>query len=100
MNPRRFAVVSALALQPLHVLPGHGDAGGPEILTGQQAFLADLYATVKMQVEAGKTLAQIAPVLPERDRNWIPKDLSADVAITYAEITQHQPAGALPHEWK
>jgi len=67
---------------------------------GQQAFLQDLFATVKQQVDAGKALAQIAPALPERDRNWIPKDLSTDVAITYAEITQHQPAGALPHEWK
>jgi glyoxylase-like metal-dependent hydrolase (beta-lactamase superfamily II) len=96
--PRVLA--AALAFQPAHVLPGHGDAGGPEILLGQQAFLQDLFATVKMQVEAGKTPAQIVPVLPARDSNWIPKDLSTDVAITYAEITQHQPAGALPHEWK
>jgi hypothetical protein len=81
-------------------LPGHGDAGGLEILSGQQAFLQDLFASVKQQVEAGKPLAQIVPVLPERDRNWIPKDLSTDVAITYAEISQHQPAGALPHDWK
>ena len=90
----------ALVFRPLHVLPGHGDAGGSEILIGQQAFLLDLYATVKMQVESGKTLAQIHPALPERDRNWISKDLSGDVAATYAEITQHQPAGDLPHEWK
>jgi glyoxylase-like metal-dependent hydrolase (beta-lactamase superfamily II) len=96
--PRVLA--QALDLRPLHVLPGHGDAGGPEILLGQQAFLQDLFTAVKQQVDAGKTLAQINPVLPERDRNWIPKDLSTDVAITYAEITQHQPAGALPHEWK
>jgi hypothetical protein len=84
-------------------LPGHGAAGGPEILQGQQAFLQDLFTTVKQQVDAGKTLAQIAqiaPVLPTLDRNWIPKDLSTDVAITYAEITRHQPAGALPHQWK
>jgi cyclase len=96
--PRVLA--QTLAFKPLHVLPGHGDAGGPEILLGQQAFLHDLFTTVKQQVDAGEALAQIAPILPERDRNWIPKDLSTDVAITYAEITQHQPAGALPHEWK
>ena len=29
----------ALALKPLDVLPGHGAAGGPEILTGQPRFL-------------------------------------------------------------
>ena len=37
----------AIALKPEHVLPGHGDAGGVEILTGQRQFLIDLYATVK-----------------------------------------------------
>jgi len=90
----------ALALKPLVVLPGHGDAGGPEILTGQQRFLRDLYAAVKQQVAAGKGLAQIVPALPDRDRNWIPRDLSDDFSIAYAEITQHKPAGALAHEWK
>ena len=60
--PRVLA--QALAFQPLHVLPGHGDAGGPEILTGQQVFLQDLFAAVKQQVDAGKTLAQIDPDPP------------------------------------
>ena len=96
--PRVLA--QALALNPLHVLPGHGDAGGPGILTGQQQFLQDLYATVQQEIAAGKTLAQITATLPGRDRNWIPRDLSQDFAIAYAEITQHQPAGALPHPWK
>ena len=90
----------ALALQPLHVLPGHGDAGGPEILIGQQAFLQDLYTAVKQQIDAGKTAVEIVLQLPNRDRNWIPKDLSGDVAATSEEITHHQPAGALPHVWK
>jgi len=90
----------ALALHPLHVLPGHGDAGGPEILTGQQMFLQDLFATVQQQVAAGKSLAQITPSLPARDRNWTPRDLTQDFAIAYAEITRRQPAGALPHTWK
>jgi cyclase len=90
----------ALAFAPLHVLPGHGPAGGPEILSGQQAFLEDLYATVKQQADAGKSLAQMNLTLPARDRNWTPADLSTDFAIAYSEITSHQPAGALPHEWK
>lgn len=93
-------LTQAIAFRPLHVLPGHGDAGGPEILTGQRAFLHDLYATVKQQIDSGKRLAQVVPVFPGRDRNWIPKDPRQDVAITYAEIVQHTPAGALPHEWK
>jgi cyclase len=90
----------ALALKPIHVLPGHGPAGGPEILTGQQMFLEDLYSTVQNQVQAGKALVQIQPELPQRDSNWIPRDLTDDFAVAYAEITQHQPAGALPHTWK
>jgi cyclase len=90
----------ALALEPIHVLPGHGEAGGPEILLGQKMFLVDLYAVVKEQAAAGRTSAQISTGLPERDRNWIPRDLTDDIAIAYAEITQHQPAGALPHTWK
>jgi cyclase len=90
----------ALQLRPLRVLPGHGDAGGPEILTGQRIFLLDLYDAVNRQVSQGKTLAQITPVLPERDRDFVPDNLSTDFAITYAEITQHKPAGAIPHEWR
>jgi cyclase len=90
----------AIAFHPLHVLPGHGAAGGPEILTGQRDFLVDLYAAVKSQVDAGRPLAQMRLQLPERDRNWTPKDLSQDFAITYAEITQHKPAGDIRHVWK
>jgi glyoxylase-like metal-dependent hydrolase (beta-lactamase superfamily II) len=87
-------------LHPLHVLPGHGTAGGEEILDGQKTFLDDLYAAVGSQVKAGKTLAQMRLTLPDRDRDWAPQDLTTDFAIAYAEITQHQPAGALPHVWK
>jgi len=90
----------ALALKPLHVLPGHGDAGGAEILTGQRDFLRDLYAAVKQQIDARKTLSQITVALPGRDRNWTPADLSQDIAITYSEIAQRKAAGDIPHVWK
>ena len=90
----------ALDLHPLHVLPGHGDPGGPEILTGQRDFLLDLYAAVKQQSAEGKTPEHMTINLPARDTNWIPKSLDQDIAVTYSEITQHQPAGAIPHEWK
>ena len=90
----------AMLLQPLFVLPGHGDAGGIEILSGQRQFLLDLYSAVKEQAREGKTPAQTNIQLPPGDRNWIPKDISQDIQITYSEITQHKPAGALLHEWK
>jgi hypothetical protein len=55
---------------------------------------------VKAQVDAGRTLSQLNLSLPDRDRNWAPRDLSTDFAITYSEITQHKPAGDIPHVWK
>ena len=90
----------AMQLQPLYVLPGHGDAGGIEILTGQRQFLLDLYSAVKEQLHEGKTLAEMNIQLPPAGQNWIPKDLSLDVEATYTEITHHKPAGAVPHAWK
>ncbi|MFP5228590.1 MAG: MBL fold metallo-hydrolase [Acidobacteriota bacterium] len=87
-------------LHPLIVLPGHGDPGGPEILTGQKNFLVDLYAAVQRQVEAGVPLAKMEMKLPERDHDWAPADLATDFSIADDEITHHTPAGALPHVWK
>jgi glyoxylase-like metal-dependent hydrolase (beta-lactamase superfamily II) len=85
----------AIALKPEFVLPGHGVRGGVEILTGQRQFLLDLYAAVAEHIREGKPIA-----LPERDANWIPKDLTLDVEATTSEIEGNAPAGALPHVWK
>lgn len=87
------------ALHPLVVLPGHGELGGPEILAGQRWFLLDLYRAVEEQVHAGKALDQIHVVLPERDQNWVPKNLAVDIECEVREITHHQPAGAVEHVW-
>jgi anaerobic magnesium-protoporphyrin IX monomethyl ester cyclase len=73
------------------VVSGHDAADAPQV---------DLYAAVGSQVKAGKALAQMTAALPDRDRDWAPRDLTTDFGIAYAEITQHQPAGALPHVWK
>lgn len=94
----------AIALQPLHVLPGHGDAGGIEILTGQRQFLIDLYAAVKAQAAAGIQPDAMQITLPKPDQWWFPDarpDLKRqDIETVYLEITTHAPAGAAPHEWK
>jgi glyoxylase-like metal-dependent hydrolase (beta-lactamase superfamily II) len=87
------------ALKPVYVLPGHGEMGGAEILSGQRWFLLDLYNAVDEQVKAGKTLEQIQVTLPERDQNWVPRNLSVDIECEYREITHHQPAGAVEHVW-
>ena len=90
----------AIALKPASVLPGHGAAGGIEILTGQQRFLVDLFAAVKLESAAGRTAEQIKISLPEIDANWIPRDLTLDIEAVLTEIRGHAPAGSLPHVWK
>ncbi|MDX6458441.1 MAG: cyclase [Acidobacteriaceae bacterium] len=94
------AIAKAEDFQPVSVLPGHGLAGGPEILVGQRQFLLDLYAEVKRQAAAGKTPSTMDVHLPVRDDNWIPKSLTQDIEVAYSEIKEHQPAGALLHDWK
>ena len=98
------ALEKAIALEPEHVLPGHGDAGGIEILKGQRQFLIDLYAAVKAQADAGKKPAEMKIELPEPDQWWFPASRAdlrqQDVETVYLEITSHQPAGATWHEWK
>jgi len=94
----------ALALKPLHVLPGHGPSGGPEILTGQQAFLRDLYQAVKVDLGNGEKPAEMKITLPPPADNWVPHarpDLwQQDIDTVYLELTSHAPAGSLPHQWK
>jgi cyclase len=95
-------VEKAAALHPAIVLPGHGAAGGAEILAGQARFLRDLYAAVGSEVHEGKKLEQVQSEvrLPDADSNWIPKDLSGDVEATYREIAEKKPMGALSHVWR
>ena len=93
----------ALALKQLYVLLGHGAAGGPEILTGQQRFLRDLYREVKLQTDSGKTPAETHVRLPDSDSNWVPArsdGLQQDIETVYLELTSHAPAGSVPHVWK
>jgi glyoxylase-like metal-dependent hydrolase (beta-lactamase superfamily II) len=93
----------ALALKPLHILPGHGDAGGAEILSGQSKFLRDLYHEVKLRTDAGETPAEMKIKLPGDDINWVPNrpnGLQQDIETVYLELTSHVPAGSVPHVWK
>ncbi len=92
------ALDKAAALHPITVLPGHGDLGGVEIVTGQAQFLRDLYLAVKAQMSL--SAPQMKVTLPARDANWTRPDMSQDVAIVAAEIAAGKPAGALPHAWQ
>jgi cyclase len=88
----------AAALGPKAVLPGHGDDGGVEIVTGQARFLRDLYAAVKAQID--RPVEQIMVSLPKGDANWVNPDMSQHIGIIYAEIKAGKPAGSLPHVWQ
>jgi cyclase len=98
------ALQRAIDLGPEHVLPGHGDAGGIEILRGQRQFLLDLYSAVKQQADAGKKPAEMHIELPKPDQWWFPENRpelrQQDIETVYLELTSHRPAGAVPHEWK
>jgi glyoxylase-like metal-dependent hydrolase (beta-lactamase superfamily II) len=92
-----------LALRPVHVLPGHGDSGGPEILTGQRDFLVDLLASVKAQAAQGVKPEAMHVQLNGPQASWAPSGASAwqlDIDTAYLEISTHKAAGANPHVWK
>jgi len=99
---------AALKLQVDHVLPGHGGAGGKEILTGQRAFMIELRKAVAAEVAHGKKLddlvkksngKQVATLrLPDSVKNWVSADSLPDqVKDAYNEVTTGKPAGDLPH---
>ena len=91
----------ALAFHPLHVLPGHGDAGGarnshrPE--TVSRGFVCRRHAASRRRQNAQPDHACAPRARPQLDPK---RPHSTDFSIAYAEITQHKPAGDLPHVWK
>ncbi len=101
-------LASAEKLNPRFVLPGHGPAGGPEILTGQANFMTELVKAVRQAVAAGKTRDQIVTVrdgkavatsiqLPASAAHWVSDSLAGHVLNAYNEVTQKKPVGEIPH---
>jgi cyclase len=97
----------AMKLDPKFVLPGHGPVGGPEILSGQAAFMTELRKAVQQAAVQGKKLDQLlvdgrataASVgLPASVRNWVGDSLTAQVKDAWNEVAQNKPAGDLPHK--
>jgi cyclase len=98
----------ALKLKVDHVLPGHGGAGGKEILTGQRAFMIELRKAVQAEVARGKKLddlvkktngKQMATIhLPDAVGTWVSAESLPDqVKDAYNEVTTGKAAGDLPH---
>lgn len=91
-------------LQVEHVLPGHGPAGGKEILEGQTQYFSELYKAVQAGIVAGKRLDDLVPSankttvkLPDSVKHWVGNSLASQVRDTYQEITERRPHGDLPH---
>ncbi|BDE05550.1 hypothetical protein WPS_08260 [Vulcanimicrobium alpinum] len=56
------------ALGPAIVVPGHGDAGGPELIDRQQGYFRAVTAAVDAAVAAGKDVGAEIPAMRERLR--------------------------------
>lgn len=92
-------IAAARKLGPRHVLPGHGGAGGTEIMDGQAKFFVELRSAVEKAAKAGQNPDAIAASikLPDSVKNWVGQGLKAQVKDAYNEVTLHKPAGDFPH---
>jgi cyclase len=107
-------VRSAQNLGALHILPGHGPPGGPEILEGQVKFMTELHRAVDAAIKQGKKFEAVVPpgtttvfgnvvpaatsiTLPASVKNWSGPFLPAQVRDTWEEIVQKKPHGDIPH---
>jgi cyclase len=110
-NLGNWPKVMAMAekLGPKFVMPGHGPAGGPEILKGQAAFMVELRKAAAEAVKQGKKLDEVVtmkdgkPVatslkLPEAVSHWVGNSIPTQMMHAYNEISQNKPAGDVPHQ--
>jgi cyclase len=92
-------------LDAVHVLPGHGPAGGPEVLKGQIAFLTELVNAVEKEIRAGKRMQDVVNskgelptwtkiTLSNSVQNWVGR-LPGQVRETWEEISQDKPHGEI-----
>ena len=97
---------AAQKLNPVHVLPGHGPAGGPEILAGQRQFMMNLRIVVEKGVKAGVKLEDMVTLkngkatattvkLSDGVKNWVGNSFPEQVRDTYEELKQGKPRGDL-----
>jgi cyclase len=104
--PNVIAKAQKLAVE--HVLPGHGPAGGKEVMENQKQFFLQLRSHVQTAIKQGKKLEEIVkmdgdrPVstsiaLPDSVKTYVGNSFPGQVRTAYLEITQKKPAGDLPH---
>ncbi len=99
-------VHKARKLAVRHVLPAHGPAGGPEVLAGEEAFLTEIYGTVKKQIRSGKKLEDLVELkdgqavtaklrLSGGVQHWVGSFYPGQIQDIYEEITQGKPRGEI-----
>jgi glyoxylase-like metal-dependent hydrolase (beta-lactamase superfamily II) len=91
---------AAEKLKVKFVLPGHGVMGGPELVTGQSQFMAELYKLVKAGVDQHKSVEELqaSVQMPRPVEGWVAeRSLKQQIKDTFDEISQGKPRGDLPH---
>jgi glyoxylase-like metal-dependent hydrolase (beta-lactamase superfamily II) len=97
---------AALKLDIQRVLPGHGPAGGREIIEGEIAFLTEVNHFAEQALKSGKKLEDLVtlkdgrPVatsakLPEKVRRWVGDFFPAQIFDAYVEKQRKTPRGDL-----
>jgi glyoxylase-like metal-dependent hydrolase (beta-lactamase superfamily II) len=89
-------IQAAARLKVKSVLPGHGLAAGPELLSGQAQFMTELYKAAKAAADQGKSVqdAQNSTKWSASVENWM-KDSSikGQLQDAYDEVKAGKPRG-------
>jgi cyclase len=102
-------MTAAAKMGPKYVLPGHGPAGGPEILSGQAAFMVALRKAAAEAVAKGQKLENVVTMkdgkpatttlsLPPSVEHWVGPSLPTQAMNAYNEVDQKKPAGDVAHQ--
>jgi cyclase len=89
-------IEAAQKLDVVQVLPGHGPAGGKEVLEGQKQFMIELRKAAAKGTKANDPLFASVK-LPENVKTWVGRGLAGQLQTAYKEIEAKKPAGDLPH---
>ena len=101
-------MAKAQSLDVQHVLPGHGPAGGKEVIANQARFMVELRAAVNSAMKSGKTLDDLVTMqgnspksttihLPDSVKTYVGDSLPAQVRDAYNEIKSGKASGDLAH---
>jgi cyclase len=103
-----LVIRAAQKLDVAHVLPGHGPAGGADVMARQAQFFVELKRAVESAVKSGKKLEDIVTMENDKPKSsslklsaevqrYVGDPFAAQVRDTWNEITNRKPAGDLPH---